>query len=430
MASTSVGVGSRCTSDPATCTKEGSKPVELVERGPTADEAAPSGAVFVSTPKSRHKAHLQMFALCWTLYLDGWNDGTTVVSLIFVCNCIGFLIAALINVALTDRLGFGTVMVIGASAQVIGYVLEAPAPPFPVFVLGYAINGFGIALQDASANGFVASLKDNQATKMGIMHAVYGMGALSSPLVATQFATLPRWSFAYLTSLGVALLNLTLLIVVFRFKTQDECLAEIGQAPSTERTEVTNEKGNKYKQIFRLRAVHILACFAFFYAGMEVTIGGWIVTYVIDLRGGGPSSGYISSGFYGGLTLGRVGLLWVNKTIGERRVIFLYAFLVIGLVLVIWLVPSLIGGAVAISFVGMLIGPFFPLAMNQSSRILPPRLLTGSISWISGMAMAGSALMPFLTGALASREGIKSLPPLAFTLVQDGLTSDTFAVVT
>ena len=27
---------------------------------------------------------------------------------------------------------------------------------------------------------------------------------------------------------------------------------------------------------------------------------GWIVTYVVDLRGGGPSSGYISSGFFGG----------------------------------------------------------------------------------------------------------------------------------
>lgn len=27
---------------------------------------------------------------------------------------------------------------------------------------------------------------------------------------------------------------------------------------------------------------------------------GWIVTFIIDVRGGGPSSGYISSGFFGG----------------------------------------------------------------------------------------------------------------------------------
>ena len=36
---------------------------------------------------------------------------------------------------------------LGAFAQIVGYVLEAVAPPFPVFVLGYAANGFGIALQ-------------------------------------------------------------------------------------------------------------------------------------------------------------------------------------------------------------------------------------------------------------------------------------------
>jgi hypothetical protein len=27
---------------------------------------------------------------------------------------------------------------------------------------------------------------------------------------------------------------------------------------------------------------------------------GWIVTFIIQIRGGGPSSGYISAGFFGG----------------------------------------------------------------------------------------------------------------------------------
>ena len=35
----------------------------------------------------------------------------------------------------------------GAFAQVVGYSLEAPAPPFPVLALGYAITGFGLSLQ-------------------------------------------------------------------------------------------------------------------------------------------------------------------------------------------------------------------------------------------------------------------------------------------
>ncbi|OCH86759.1 MFS general substrate transporter [Obba rivulosa] len=379
--------------------------------------------------------------MCMALFLAGWNDGSTgpllpriqsvyhvgfaVVSLIFVSNCIGFVTAAAANVHLTDRLGLGKVMVLGSVAQCIAYALEAPAPPFPVFVVAYAINGFGIALQDAGANGYVASLADNAETKMGILHAVYGLGALSSPLVATQFSQLHHWSFHYLTSLGVAILDTIAQVVVFRFRDQDECLAEIGQPPS-EKAASTNED-NKYKQIFRMRAVHYLAFFILIYVGVEVTIGGWIVTFVIDVRHGGPSSGYISAGFFGGLTLGRVALLWLNKKIGERRVIFLYAFLAIGLELIVWLVPSLIGGAVAVSFVGMLLGPIYPIAMNHSGRILPPWLLTGAIGWIAGFGQAGSAFLPFLTGLLASKEGIKSLQPLLVSMM--GLMAFLWALV-
>jgi fucose permease len=83
--------------------------------------------------------------------------------------------------------------------------------------------------------------------------------------------------------------------------------------------------------------------------------------------------------------------------------------------LVVWLVPSLIGGAVAVSLVGVLLGPFYPIAMNHAGRVLPHWLLTGSIGWIAGLGQAGSALLPFITGSLASRCGIQSLQPLWVT---------------
>ena len=75
--------------------------------------------------------------------------------------------------------------------------------------------------QDAGANAYVASLKDNASVKMGILHAVYGAGAFAAPLIATQFRDLPHWSFFYLVSLGIAVLNLVALVAVFRFKTQE-----------------------------------------------------------------------------------------------------------------------------------------------------------------------------------------------------------------
>lgn len=95
-----------------------------------------------------------------------------------------------------------------------------------------------------------------------------------------------------------------------------------------------------------------------------------------------------------GLMIGRVALLWVNRKvrqsnslsaeiesrylqIGERRALFIYSFLCIGLQLVVWLVPSLAVGAVAICIIGILQGPMYPIAMNHAGRILPRWLLTG-----------------------------------------------------
>ncbi|KAK7684562.1 hypothetical protein QCA50_012509 [Cerrena zonata] len=302
----------------------------------------------------------------------------------------------------------------GSVAQIVAYAIDTPAPPFPALVFAYAINGFGIALQDAGANGYVASYKHGATTKMGILHAVYGAGALVAPLVSTQFAQMPRWSFHYLTSLGIALSNTIMLIAVFRFKTQDEAFAEIGQEPDEHSS---SNQGSKYRQMFKLRELHLLAFFILIYVGVEVTLGGWTVTYVINERGGGPSAGYISSGFFGGLTFGRLALLWLNKKVGERLVVFIYIVLAIALELVVWLVPSLIGDAIAVSFVGVLLGPVYPIVMNHSARILPPWLLTGCIGWIAGFGQAGSALLPFLTGAIASSKGIWSLQPLIVAMM-------------
>ncbi|GJE94799.1 MFS general substrate transporter [Phanerochaete sordida] len=410
--------------------------LELAQLGPT--KGAPSASASISggdTPTaepveaakiSKWTGHIQFLSLCFTLFVAGWNDGTTgpllpvmqshyhvnytIVSLIFVFNCVGFVSGAAANVHLTDKLGFGKVMVLGSAFQVAGYAIDAAAPPFPAFVFAFALNGFGIALQDAGANGYVASLKDNAQTKMGLLHATYGAGALCAPLAATPISHMKHWSYQYLASVGIATLNTIVLAVVFRGKRQEECLEEIGQART--HTAVANLEDNKYGQIFRLREVHLLAFFILIYVGVEVTLGGWTVTYIVNERGGGRSAGFVSAGFFGGLTFGRVALLWVNKMIGERLAIYVYTVLAIGLELIVWLVPSLVGNAIAIAFIGALLGPIYPIVMNHSARILPHWLLTGAIGWIAGFGQAGSAFIPFITGVIASREGIWALQPL------------------
>ena len=77
---------------------------------------------------------------------------------------------------------------------------------------------------------------------------------------------------------------------------------------------------NRYKQILTIPSVHFMAFWTLVYVGVEVTLGGWIVTFIQEKRGGGASAGYISSGFFGGtpyqmnLLLLWVMLIFVHRT--------------------------------------------------------------------------------------------------------------------
>ena len=97
-----------------------------------------------------------------------------------------------------------------------------------------------------------------------------------------------------------------------------ECLAEIGQAAGKKETKTNS----KFSQILRIRAIYSIALFLLLYVGIEGTLGGlslpffgvsssqsllvkpgWTVTFIMNVRHGGPSSGYISSAFFGGKPL-------------------------------------------------------------------------------------------------------------------------------
>jgi len=51
--------------------------------------------------------------------------------------------------------------------------------------------------------------------------SVLGLGLFAAPLVSTQFARIPRWPFHYLVSLGLAMINTSVLAWIFRFRSLD-----------------------------------------------------------------------------------------------------------------------------------------------------------------------------------------------------------------
>ncbi|SCV73590.1 BQ2448_7516 [Microbotryum intermedium] len=418
-----------------------------------------------------HTPTSSLIALCWQAY---FGVSYTVVSMLFIGQMVGFLTAGFSNSYWTEKYGLGKVITVGSFIQLFGYVFLIPAFAFPVMPVCYVMLGFGMALQDAQANTYIATLP-NVEFKMGLLHASYGFGALICPLAATAFASSGvRFSYFYSVSIGVASLNAAVLLYAFKFSYRipkvfsvpmttppNEREAENGgielesmsrtglsEADTNDLADSKNEAGimtltsvngqesfqylpgpsleggvlppGKDKGILRQtlenRTVWICCLFILVYVGSEVSMGGWIVTFLIDNRNGGPSAGYVATGFWGGLTLGRAVTSPFNVWFGEKRMIWLYLFLATALEFAIWFSRDFIGNAITVALVGFLLGPIYPIMMSICTKVLPRSLHASGIGFIAAAGQAGSAIFPFLTGALAQRFSPAALQPVLIAL--------------
>lgn len=92
-----------------------------------------------------------------------------------------------------------------------------------------------------------------------------------------------------------------------------------------------------------------------------VSHGGWVVEYLVKVRGGDLSQvGYVPTGFSAGLLLGRLLLPEPTHRFGDKRMLLLYFVAACSLQLVVWIIPNIIADATALGIMGFFLGPFFP----------------------------------------------------------------------
>lgn len=74
--------------------------------------------------------------------------------------------------------------------------------------------------------------------------------------------------------------------------------------------------------LFRMPAARVswvCAFFLLFYVGVEVALGGWIVVFMTQVRGGEAfASGMTATGFWLGITVGRAILGFVTPRLGIK----------------------------------------------------------------------------------------------------------------
>lgn len=125
----------------------------------------------------------------------------------------------------------------------------------------------------------------------------------------------------------------------------------------------------------------------------------------------------VATGFWLGLTIGRVVLGFVTGRIGEKIAIVAYLVISVVFELCFWLIPHFISSAIFAGFLGFFIGPLFPAAIVVATKLLPRRLHVSAIGFAAAFGGGGAAVFPFAVGAIAEVKGVQVLQPIVLALL-------------
>lgn len=260
----------------------------------------------------------RVLAACLTYFTNGLTDsaagalipyieedyriGYATVSTIFITQAFGFILAAFFVDGLTSNFGRAKTLLFSEFSIFLGYVLLVCTAPFGVVVLAYLFLGLGMAINIALNNVFCANLAQGTVV-LGFAHGSYGVGGVLGPIIATSLVSKGvLWSRYWFITLGLRVF--CILVVAFTwwgYEKEGPARLQLALERTASRRSAL-EAGNPAKRRVLVRALKnrttlLGALFIFAYQGAEVSISGWVISFLISFRHGDPSKvGYVTAG--------------------------------------------------------------------------------------------------------------------------------------
>ncbi|KAL9107294.1 MAG: hypothetical protein Q9187_008445 [Circinaria calcarea] len=306
---------------------------------------------------------------------------------------------------------------IAPGVRVIAYVIISQHPPYPALVIAFVLAGFSNGLEDAAWNAWMGMMQ-NANEILGFLHGAFGLGATLAPLIATAMITKAHlgWYTFYYIMVGLSVVELIAAATAF--------WRETGRKFRDEHPRTSGKTGGRTKEALGSRITWICSVFLLIYVGIEVAIGGWVVVFMMEIRHAAPfAAGMGATGFWLGITVGRLVLGFVTPRIGEKLAIVIYLTLATAFHLIFYLVPVLGVSFAAVSLVGFFLGPMFPATVVAATKLLPPHLHVAGIGFAAAFGAGGACVLPFAVGAIAQAKGVQVLMPIVLAcLVADAVT--------
>jgi FHS family glucose/mannose:H+ symporter-like MFS transporter len=317
-----------------------------------------------------------------------WAMSDAVSGRLYLTQFISSMFGMLSSAPVVRRHGYRFTFIVGLVLMAGGMALLASGP-FSQGIVAVAVLGFGHGITTPAGNLRTADINPGRsASALNIINAVWGLGAMSSPLLLKIATHRPSW---FLYGTAIALSALLLAHVLVRFVPDSH--AEKSYLP------------NLARSVWRSRMLPVICILFFIYVGAETSFGGWVATYAH--RVGLESSTFWTmapSFFYGAMLVGRASAPLALKRLPEVRVaeIGLTLALLGGVTLVSArsMAPIVTGSFLA----GVGLASIFPISVS-----LFPRWFSEDARRASGAIFAsgnlGGAVLPWLVGVVSTYSG-------------------------
>ncbi len=226
----------------------------------------------------------------------------------------------------------------------------ASRPPFAAFLLVQLVAGYGTGVLESGLNVYLAALP-GATTLLNRLHAFFGVGALLGPALAAWIVGFASWTVVWLV-LAVACVAAGRRLPAGlpgagaarrRHRTAPASAPGRPRRPAGPRPAPARARGGLTGAALRDRGVQLGSAMLAVYVGLELSVGNWGFSYLVQARALPASlAGYTVSGYWLGLTLGRFVISPLAARAGATTAAMMYACLagVTAAATLAWLLPS------------------------------------------------------------------------------------------
>jgi fucose permease len=318
------------------------------------------------------------------------------IGAIFLVMNLAMLVCSLVAGVGIDRFGMKPPLVAGAllvSAAVAGI---AYAATFQQLLLSAAALGFGGGALNATTNTLVADLHQDASRKssaLNVLGVFFGFGALLMPFSIG----------ALLATFGLHALLLAAVAV---------CVAA-GLYPLALRFPPPKQKHRlpvaEIPGFLRLPLVWAMGVLLFFQSGIEFTMGGFLTTYFTGVQAATvQQASWLLAAYWGCLIVARIVLSKLVSAVAPLRLILMAAALAATGAALTAAATAMWAASLGALMAGASMAGIFPTLLGVAGARFQRH--SGTVFGILfTMALTGGMLLPWLSGQLAARFGLRTV---------------------